>query len=454
MRQAVICVFLLTIGVAASAREGPISTSPFRYDDDPTAFSKAGSEDLYGKLKFTPLSKESYLSFGADLRERFESNNVGLLGFRTATDDTYWLHRLLIHTDLHIDSNLRAFFQLGNHNEIGRRPKAAPTDVDRLDVQQGFLDFSRNAGPGQVTLRAGRAEMSYDDGALIGLRDGPNVRQVWDGVRASYVEEKWRWDAFAVRPVQVEAGVFDDRTLPGQKLSGVHVTGSPLGMESLAVDAFYYHNVNPQVNFLAATEEETTDTLGARVRGVSGRMDFSLGGTSQHGRFGDRRVRAFSAHADAGLTLPAPWAPHIQLRGDILSGGDSAGGTVKTFNALYPNVAYSTEATIEAPANLVEAGIVVKAHPKETLTLQYTVESLWRYSTKDAFYTAPLFPMIKPDGIGGRFSGIEQQATISYRFNNFMTINFALVHFGVGTFIRRAGGVDENFGMISIGLRI
>jgi hypothetical protein len=34
--------------------------------------------------------------------------------------------------------------------------------------------------------------MSFDDGAIIGLLDGPNVRQVWDGVRFTYVAGPWR----------------------------------------------------------------------------------------------------------------------------------------------------------------------------------------------------------------------------------------------------------------------
>ena len=76
---------------------------------------------------------------------------------------------------------------------------------------------------------------------------------------------------------------------------------------------------------------------------------------------------------------------HVGVRADVLSGGAPAEHTVGTFNALYPNVSYSTEATIEAPANLVQVGAVARVDPAAALSLQYTVEGLRRYTSRDAF---------------------------------------------------------------------
>lgn len=444
----------LASSAAAQTAGIPAPTSPFRYDDDPTAFARAPADDLYAKLKFIPLTDNSHLSFGADLRERVESSNVGLLGFRNKESDTYDLHRLLVHADLQIGPDVRVFGQFGNHDETGRAPGPAPTDVDRFDVQQAFVDLSHTVADGRATLRLGRAEMSYDDGAIIGLRDGPNVRQVWDGVRGIYVAGPWRWDIFAVRPVQVKPGVLDDGSLPDQSLEGIHLTASPALISPLTLDAFYYRNINPNVSLFPTSGKEATNTFGARLRGADGQLDFSGGLIGQTGELGDRPVRAFAAHVDAGWSIPAPWTPHLLLRGDVLSGGDPRKNTVETFNGLYPNVAYSTEATIEAPANLVQAGLVARANPLRNLTLQYTLEGLWRYSAKDAFYAAPLFPLVRPDGTNDRFSGVEQQISMVWRLNQIVTLNAAYVHFGAGDFIKRGGGHDENFGMTSISLRL
>jgi hypothetical protein len=444
----------LTTSAAAQTVNPSPPTSPFRYDDDPKLFAGSAANDLYAKLKFIPLTDNTYLSFGADLRERVESSDVGLLGFRNKGSDTYDLHRLLVHADLQLGSDVRFFAQVGNHDETGREPGPAPTDVDRFDAQQAFVDLSHNVADGRATLRVGRAEMSYDDGAIIGLRDGPNVRQVWDGVRGMYIAGAWRWDAFAVQPVQVKPGALDDGPLHGQSLEGIHLTASPRLLAPLTLDAFYYRNTNPKVSLFPASGNEATNTFGARLRGASGPFDASAGVIGQTGELGDRPVRAFSAHLDAGWSNPAPWTPHVLLRADVLSGGNSTKNTVETFNGLYPNVAYSTEATIEAPANLIQTGVVARANPLRALTLQYTLEGLWRYSAKDAFYAAPLFPLVRPDGTNDRFSGVEQQISMAWRLNQVVTVNAAYVHFGAGDFIKRGGGHDEDFGMTSISFRL
>lgn len=445
---------ILTACAAAQTASPPAPSSPFRYDDDPKVFAGKPSDDLYAKFKFIPLTDGSYLSFGADLRERVETSDVGLLGFRNQGSDTYDLHRLLVHADLQLGPDVRFFGQLGNHDETGRKPGPAPTDVDRFDVQQAFADLSHPIADGRATVRLGRAEMSYDDGAIVGLRDGPNVRLVWDGVRASYVTGGWRWDAFSVKPVSVKPGVFDDGRLPGQTLDGAHVSG-PLSAD-LGLDAFWYQNRNPSVALLGAVGAERTDTFGARLRARAGAFDGSVGLIGQTGTAaGGRDVRAFSGHADIGWSFAeTPWSPHLTLRTDILSGGAPTANRVFTFNALYPNVAYSTEATIEAPANLVQVGAVLRGSPTTTLSLQYTLEGLWRYSARDAFYAAPLIALVRPDGGEDRFSGIEQQLSGSWRASPFVTFGAALVHFTAGDFVKRGGGQDETFAMISAALRL
>lgn len=160
----------------AQAQEG----SPFRYDDHVSQYASPGARvNLYDDLKFIPLGpgSDEYLSFGADLRERVEVNSNALLGFGNKGANAYDLHRLLLFADARYDG-LRVFIQLGSETEAGRAPAPLPTDIDRGDLAQGFVDYAFAAGTGKLTVRGGRFEIAYDEGALIGLRDGPNVRQV------------------------------------------------------------------------------------------------------------------------------------------------------------------------------------------------------------------------------------------------------------------------------------
>jgi hypothetical protein len=428
--------------------------SPYRYDDDPTIYADAPADDLYARLKYIGLGDQDYLSLGADLRERVESSSLTTLGFRDRDADAYDLHRLQVFADLQIGADLRAFLQLGNEQEVGRAPAALPTDINRFDLAQGFVDLSHDVGDGRATLRLGRAEMSFDDGALISLRDGPNVRQVWDGARLSYIAGAWHLDAFAVDPVSVQPGVFVDHPIEGGSLQGVHLTVTPSAASAL--DAFYYHNRAPGVVFYGAAGEETTDTAGIRLRGNAQGVDGSLGAIGQIGSIAGRDVEAFALHGDVGYEIPGlAWSPHVTVRSDILSGGDPKAAHLGTFNALYPNYAYSTEATIEAPSNLEQVAGVFKVRPATSLSLQYTAEGLWRYSTRDAFYTAPGIPLVRPSAAdNNRFSGIEQQLKAVWQLNQCVTLTSAYAHFSVGAFIRHGGGQDEDFGLFQVALRL
>jgi hypothetical protein len=430
------------------------ASSPFRYDDDVSEYALPSARvNLYDDLKYVPLGENAgdYLSFGADLRERLEVNSNALLGYGNRGLDAYDLHRLLVFADVHYDG-FQVFLQLSNETEAGRAPGPLPTDINRGDLAQGFIDYAFAAGPGALTLRGGRFEMAYDEGALIGLRDGPNVRQVWDGLQSFYVLPEARIDAFVVKPVNVGSGYFDDRTLAGQTLWGLHVSASPALIAPVKITAFYYGNTMPHVAFYPLAGKEQTHSFGLRLLASQGGFDGSIGSIGQIGNLAAKSVQAFAAHADAGWTFQAPWTPRLGLRSDILSGG-SGGGTVHTFNALYPNYAYSTEATIEAPANLVQVGATLGLHPCGPVTVNYTLEGLWRYSVHDAFYAAPTFALVPPDDTR-RFTGVEQQLEATWRINKFLDLTAAYVHFEAGAFLRSAHATSQDFGMTEFSVHL
>jgi hypothetical protein len=429
--------------------------SPFRYDDDVSEYASPSARvNLYDELKYVPLGDAAgeYLSFGADLRERVEVNSNALLGYGNKGPNAYDLHRLLLFADVRYDG-FQVFVQLGNETEAGRAPGPLPTDIDRGDLAQGFMDYAFAAGPGNLTIRGGRFEMAYDEGALIGLRDGPNVRQVWDGCQLSYVLPEARIDAFLVKPVNVSPGYVDDRTLAGQTLWGMHLSASPALIAPLKITAFYYGNTMPDVAFYPRSGKEQTHSVGLRLLASAGSLDGSIGGIGQVGTLASRNVLAWAAHVDAGWTIKAPWTARLGLRSDILSGGGE-GGTVHTFNALYPNYAYSTEATIEAPANLLQVGTTLGLHPLDSVTVNYTLEAVWRYSIHDAFYAAPTFALVLPSGSSRRFSGVEQQVEATWRINTFLDLTAAYVHFEPSAFLRSAHARSQEFGMTAFSVHL
>ncbi len=145
MTRAVAAALALSFGAAAGsfaagAPSAPLS--PFRYDDDPAGYASAPADDVYAKLKYIPLGPEDYLALGADLRERVEASDVGLLGLRNPGANAYDLHRLLVFADLQLGPDVRGFVQLGDHEEVGRKPAAIPTDTDQLELSLARLGAS------------------------------------------------------------------------------------------------------------------------------------------------------------------------------------------------------------------------------------------------------------------------------------------------------------------------
>jgi Alginate export len=147
----------------------------FRYDDDFTYLSDPSKRvSWYDKIKYIPLGNDPshYLSIGGDLRERVESYSDGYFGLADAPHTTYLLSRALLDADLELD-NARAFVQLSNAVEWNRQPAALPTDNNRGDVQQAFIDYAPPMGRGKATVRLGRFELKFGEGLIVSPRDGP-----------------------------------------------------------------------------------------------------------------------------------------------------------------------------------------------------------------------------------------------------------------------------------------
>lgn len=459
-RRRYLGMLLAVLFASASARALADGFAFFRYDDDFTYLADPTQRvSWYDDAKYIPVSgvTNGYLSLGADLRERVESYDYGYFGLAQALHTTYDLSRALVDADLHLDE-VRFFLQLQNAVETGRRPAAIPTDEDRGDVQQGFVDFAPNLGDGKLTLRAGRFEMKFGEGLLISPRDGPNIRQAWDGGWVFFERPALRIDIFAVRPVTDNPGYFDDAGNRRQSLWGVYTTWmSPVS--GYTGDVYYVGDVNHAVALYAGSRfpgDEHTSTVGGRWYGHSGHFDSTQEVSLQTGHFNTRSVLAFAVHNEAGWTFAElPWKPRLGLKADVLSGSrDPANGSVGTFNALYPNVSYGSDAVLEAPANLVTAGLDGHLYPTSAFEAEYTGAGLWRYSTRDAFYASPLFPLIPGNAGNQRYSGIEQQISGIWRFNPYLTLRASIVHFSVGGFVQAAHGRDTNFALLYLAARL
>src|SRR5262249_28721442 len=140
--------------------------------------------------------------------------------------DGYLLQRYMLHGDLHLSDQVRAFTQLKSGVVTDRTGGPRPTDEDRLDLHQGFVDVAgRLGGDDTLTMRLGRMELQYGSSRLVSVRESPNVRQSFDGALLILRTGGWRVDAFAVHPVETVPGEFDDASDRSRDFFGLYGTG-------------------------------------------------------------------------------------------------------------------------------------------------------------------------------------------------------------------------------------
>jgi hypothetical protein len=418
------------------------------YDDeftDPSALT-----GISNGLKNIPLGSVRgwYVNLGGSLRERFESFSNSAFGFPQAggvRHEDYFLHRLLLSADFHLGPYARSFIQLGDELEAGRRPGPQPTDIDRGDLAQGFFELNLPSGDGSTAnMRAGRQEMMFGSNRLVDIREGPNIRQSFDGVRAWATIGDARIDAFWTRPVSVKRGWFDDEADPAQQFFGAYATTPVKAVPGLSVDAYYLGLDRKGAQFDAGTANEQRHSVGTRLFGATGPLDYNFEAVYQFGNFGSRSIGAFALFSDTGYTIASPWGqPRLAMKADIVSGGNSRGtGALGTFYPLFPKNNYFNEASIQTAMNYMDIYPYVQIQPRQDLAFMAGIDILWRQNIHDSFYQPPGVLVVPGNANTKRFLGEALNLQAEWQATPNLDVNAAFVRFFADGFLRAAGGRD------------
>src|SRR5262245_5202425 len=213
---------------AAPSPQSPPPFQPLRYDED---WSYLGDEsrrsEWLDRLKYIPLNERGwYLSLGGEARIRYEYFSQFNFGAGPQDDTGYLLQRYLLHADAHFGDRIRVFTQLQSAIGSGRNGGPRPTDDDRLDVHQAFLDLKFGDETNSLTVRVGRHEMDFGSGRLISAGEGLNVRRGFDGMRVIFRHSLWLINGQVNKLVSIKPGLFNDGPDPSQTFWGVGATGS------------------------------------------------------------------------------------------------------------------------------------------------------------------------------------------------------------------------------------
>jgi hypothetical protein len=399
-------------------------------------------------LKYIALSEslEAYVSLGADVRERLEyirNQDWGRL-----PSDGYLLSRFMVHADVRVGALARAFVQLASAFVTGREGGPRPVDEDLLDVHQAFLELSLEIRSlGRFTLRAGRQEVDYPSARLIAVRDGANVRLSFDGLRAIQQLGAWHVDALALVPVETARGIFDDGWEPGQRLWGLYSAG-PVVPDVLALDVYYLGLLRENAVFDQGSARELRHSVGARLSGTLGNLDYNTELVFQFGSFGAGQIRAWTVASDTGYTFTsARWRPRLGGQANVTSGDkDRNDVDLQTFDPLFPRAAYFSEANLIGPLNHIDLHPVLGLEPAESFSLAVSWDVFWRYSLADGLYRMSAVPQVTVADNPERFVGSEATVSAVWSIADGTQLFASYTHFFAGPFLRRAGlGHDVDF---------
>lgn len=458
---------LIALSVApVQAQEGDAEAGPepppiqlLRYDEDYSYLEHASRRtSLFDPIKYIRLGNAflgggtSYLSLGGEARLRPEYFHRPRLGAGPVAADLFLLQRYMLHADLHLGSRARIFGQLQSGLTAGAELGPRPIDRNALDLHQLFVDGVLIERPEtRFTVRAGRQELSYGMGRLIGVREGPNVRQTFESLKAVVEHDSYRADLLLAHPVEIDPGTFDDGPVrPVETLWGFY-TGTSRRSFPRGVELYYLGFREEEAVFAQGRGRDLRHTIGTRLFSPRGRpYRYDLEAAFQAGRFREGAARAWWLFADAGYTYRTAFLqPAVGLLASAASGDrDPADADLQTFNPPFPRNSYFTLIDIVGGfKNLyhLKPSAGAELWPRGPVRLTAAWEGYWRQRTTDAVYGPSKFPLRpQPDGprSDARFTGHQPSLTLTAQAGRHLQFRATYVRFVPGPVIRETGPAD------------
>jgi hypothetical protein len=451
MKAGAMILLAATAGAGAvQAAEAP-AFKPVRSDEDYSYLARVDRSGL-DVLRYIPIGGDAHLTLGGEARVRIDAFDAPRFGVAGEQADTYALVRGLVSADLHLGDRGRIYGELGWHRDIDKTDAPALTDRDALDAQVAFVDVTPDAAR-RWRLRLGRQELAFSPTQrFVAVREGPNIRQSFDGLRVTRQTKGLRLDAFYVTPVTIAQGAFNDSSNRAQHFYGVYAA-SRLA-KGLNLDVYALELDRDAARFGTVTGEERRRSVGARLAGQIGAIDFEAEGMLQRGSFAGQKIRAWGGSVGGGYTLAAPWKPRIGLRLDTGSGdGNPNDGRLQTFNPLFPKGAYFNETSLTSWSNLVAIRPSLGLSPTKAISLEVSYLDRARRTGGDAVYLQPA--AVLPNSMASRAKAVGHalQADASWQATRNIKLQVQAVRQDADAAVKAAGGRDGDFLMAIVQYR-
>jgi hypothetical protein len=437
---------------AASAAECPIRV--FRWQEDCSSLRDQSLSGIDG-LRYISLSERGsvWLTLGGEYRLKSEVLDPPEFGIRL-TDESYTAvgQRFLLHADVRTQLGLRAFVQLSGASDAGRKPLERAFDRSRPDVAQGFVDIPLPVLNSTV-LRIGRQELDADGNRLISLREAANLRLAFDMAHLQTRIAGLDVVGFYGRPVLNRIGAFDDRGNRAETFFGGWVS-APLPGTPSKVSLFFFSRDRRSTVYEQGMAADKRRTVGVRYFGGDSRSDYAFQAAYQYGEFGVARIEAWGVAGDVG------WHPRVWYRLRVaMSFGIASGDgrpndkTLGTFDVLYPNLGYFTDAPSYYPGNTADVQPNVTLNLTPRMSLRGGSDFVFRVSKRDAVYAPPGIPVIRGDGTGPAFVAALSYLRADWTLTPHVLVSVSGVHANTGSLVKRSGGRDFDYGALMLALK-
>lgn len=421
-----------------------------RYEEDYAYLRDARlSTDLFDPLKYVAIfpNNDVYLTLNGETRFRYDSISFRNLGVATGAvplktiggtpnftpavgvgSNELYKQRYALGGDLHLGPHLRLYTDLYHGQQAGHNvgPTVPGNQRDDLGLVNGFAEIYGIVDDSKTGLRAGRQQTYLGNNLQVRANVSPNLPSpVFDGFRAYRDWGYARIDGFFFNLVRFNDSVLQDYDIAHINLWGVY-TSYDLPNFALAgtqmratLEPFYLgfraipsaggrggglYNDRALLTggkVVAATGDgfiagqDHRHTFGLRAYGsVGGNVDYDWEAAYQAGEYAGLKAQAFAVNTSTGYTFhELPWRPRLGLHIDAASGGaDRTGGTLHTYQPMYPNTQYYAPNSEFAPTNFFDVAPRITVTPLPTLRAEYYFSFLWRYAQDDAIYVGAPWP--------------------------------------------------------------
>jgi hypothetical protein len=342
-----------------------------------------------------------------------------------------------------LGKHVRAFVQLKSGVESFRQGGPRPIDEKKLDFEAAFVEVGTSSGDNWVVLQAGRQELNYGSGRLVSVREGPNVRQSFDGARVKGKAGEWRIDLFATRHDIDKPGFFNNVPDHQTAFWGVYAT-RPL-RRRVSIDSYYLGLDRKAATFNRGTATENRETLGVRLWRPPATeehdWDFDYEGVWQFGSFGADGIRAWTFASDTGYSFPSvPLRPRISFKADISSGDNPGKAALGTFNPIFPvgNYFGVLADTGPGPVNFIDVHPRLQTWLPRGVSISTDVVVQWRESLYDGVYAVPGFLLVPAGDSRARFVGYRPGVEARWQIDRHVYLQADYGVFFAGDFLKQA----------------